>query len=849
MAVKFEPFVATESYKCGIFLQDSVNDEAMYMYYGWINYFIKLLSKPFPHQDLLSQQALNGDQQAWMDSFAHKYPMWLQHEQWWIVLALSCVIVSAIFTVVYALYRCCLRCCRRGRKARTTEKQYDGCKRTLFNFLIGALIVMNVFFAVALFISTQYNEIGIEQLPTRINNCIDDLNVYKRDTDLRIRKLLIEDVQKLNESLSTQIREAGTSVVKKVKASSGASIIDTILQKYLKARLAHDKLIKIRREIAVAKDQIARYPAELSRLKNSVMPDLESCVENNIDPKRTFCMKTLELFNSIDAFPLDLEFELITQENEAALNTIMSMDIISIFDFAEQAFRHLENDIVRKIEGKAALSLDAVKQIGDKLFSIAADISTQIRQVNFDVLYEPMSRLRDEQSTYQKYAKYSWYASLIIAGLFAFIALTFLFGLFYGCCGRRPSYYNDDCCIRSTGSRFFRCGIWMSLSLLTVLTIVAAGLMLVGANISNLVCHPLEDPLSRPDVLSLAERMVDLYGKHSRHSDFDIFNDNRTLTDVIRGCNRNDTFYQMFGLDAKYKLSKLKEVYREQFNAAVEELRDLIKVITPVDQKFQLDIDFKTLANSPSVNVSKINPRIMQQLQDQINAIDVAPRLNGYNEMTKNAQLPAEVAQALDNLNEFQLSTTQPLSHSLDEIMQDLLQLNDHFDFGSFSPADAVPGLQHARALLEVDFKGQMEVAAGEVIKSLANELDDYIQHVDNAVSTDVTSCTPVKEILRNSRAALCAHMVYPLNGVWMSMLISLLLMILVIMLSTSLIKLYNQMHAFPKYTVHEPSTDNLCSLATDTYGAARAKPMPYAMTYGYQEPYPPPYLGVRQIR
>ena len=40
------------------------------------------------------------------------------------------------------------------------------------------------FCAVSLFISTQYNEIGIEQLPTRINNCIDDLNVYKRDTDL-----------------------------------------------------------------------------------------------------------------------------------------------------------------------------------------------------------------------------------------------------------------------------------------------------------------------------------------------------------------------------------------------------------------------------------------------------------------------------------------------------------------------------------------------------------------------------------------------------------------------------------------------------------------------------------------
>lgn len=49
-SVKFQPFIPTENYKCGVFLQNSVNDEAMHYYYGWINHFIRLLSKPFPHQ-------------------------------------------------------------------------------------------------------------------------------------------------------------------------------------------------------------------------------------------------------------------------------------------------------------------------------------------------------------------------------------------------------------------------------------------------------------------------------------------------------------------------------------------------------------------------------------------------------------------------------------------------------------------------------------------------------------------------------------------------------------------------------------------------------------------------------
>lgn len=74
-SVKFEPFVPTESYKCGVFLQNSINDEAMHYYYGWINHFIRLLSKPFPHQDLISQQAISGNENAWKDSFIHKYPL------------------------------------------------------------------------------------------------------------------------------------------------------------------------------------------------------------------------------------------------------------------------------------------------------------------------------------------------------------------------------------------------------------------------------------------------------------------------------------------------------------------------------------------------------------------------------------------------------------------------------------------------------------------------------------------------------------------------------------------------------------------------------------------------------
>lgn len=48
--VEFEPFQRSEEYKCGVFLQSSVNDQAMTLFYALNNELIHALSSPFPHE-------------------------------------------------------------------------------------------------------------------------------------------------------------------------------------------------------------------------------------------------------------------------------------------------------------------------------------------------------------------------------------------------------------------------------------------------------------------------------------------------------------------------------------------------------------------------------------------------------------------------------------------------------------------------------------------------------------------------------------------------------------------------------------------------------------------------------
>src|SRR4051812_15649564 len=106
--------------------------------------------------------------------------------------------------------------------------------------------------------------------------------------------------------------------------------------------------------------------------------------------------------------------------------------------------------------------------------------------------------------------------------------------------------------------------IWLSLALLTVFGFLSALAMLLGANTAHLLCHPLREPLARPDILSvcslpfplphphsllpfhlqLADRLVTLYGivqspspSPSATKSFNqIFTANRRPSDLVRGC-------------------------------------------------------------------------------------------------------------------------------------------------------------------------------------------------------------------------------------------------------------------------------------------------------------------------
>lgn len=145
-------------------------------------------------------------------------------------MAICLAVVPPLFVLVFLFTRCCLCLCRNGKKKsassmegigghnnrRRNDRRLDWLRRLLLNGLIGMLVLANVsvhflsihpfplqiprfpfsFCASILLLSTQYAQHGLDELPTRLHYCANDLLVYRSETaEVKHNNILIKSDQ------------------------------------------------------------------------------------------------------------------------------------------------------------------------------------------------------------------------------------------------------------------------------------------------------------------------------------------------------------------------------------------------------------------------------------------------------------------------------------------------------------------------------------------------------------------------------------------------------------------------------------------------------------------------------
>ncbi|ETN84045.1 hypothetical protein NECAME_07072, partial [Necator americanus] len=115
----------------------------------------------------------------------------------------------------------------------------------------------------------------------------------------------------------------------------------------------------------------------------------------------------------------------------------------------------------------------------------------------------------------------------------------------------------------------------MTVVTFTILSAITALLFFVVGNTSDIVCGTLRDPLSRPDIIELGERYVEIIRSRKKSTD-DLLSllGNVPLVDLIRACQRNETLYDVFELDKLYHLKRLKVIEKSEY----EQLEGLLQL-------------------------------------------------------------------------------------------------------------------------------------------------------------------------------------------------------------------------------------------------------------------------------
>ncbi|KAK6061491.1 hypothetical protein COOONC_00844 [Cooperia oncophora] len=123
-------------------------------------------------------------------------------------------------------------------------------------------------------------------------------------------------------------------------------------------------------------------------MKSTVTGELHACLKDEVQSSRTTCRKAEMFLESVAPQQLNINLDGVVPSIDKALGEIKDANIPQLLNTTTQKFADMQGKIQTEIDKKLHSSQDMLKKIADELFVVAETISTQIRQINFDSLYD-----------------------------------------------------------------------------------------------------------------------------------------------------------------------------------------------------------------------------------------------------------------------------------------------------------------------------------------------------------------------------------------------------------------------------------------------------------------------------
>lgn len=733
------------------------------------------------------------------------------------------------------------------------ESTCHPCLRTFFSSNLFMVLLLISFFAVCAFVTNEYVNNGVKQLPKALNQSMDELQVYLNNTDYEVDNLLRVNYIQLENEINQRLDTGGMIIKHKLAVSSEAIALVNLTDIVLEFNDTKYRLERLDRELFTLKSRLNTAKRGLVDLRSKI----EACPPDQ-------CTMLRRKYQNLDNFRILPHYERLPDVKNLIkkVTLLIESGIVSQVQKAREDFEKFGSFIQREVNGTAPDVKLQLSVVGKRLSNMANDVSQSIRWS--DYFFNQTRSNTKKLNQYTEYEQYRRYACLAGASIILFILLCYTLGWLYGSCRPQPTPRTYKTRVKTSASASFpfSCGILVAFLVFLPMILAAIVLFLSGSVGDKVVCRVIKHPEQKQSKQIYAMLQNKFLGSNLSISspeedkvtieqidrkDYKIYRPN--YADLIARCHQNQSIYKVLKLDLYDKVYLLDDGKSRKISIGLDKSFNLnatpeFKRINNLDAKLKelikhIDLDTSRitllsqqaediLRNSMSLSFEDLEQSFARLHDSGISIFPVDIEQLGKDILAQRATITHLDADAdltlasltAANFNELILPNITSSLLNLKEGIRHL-KLRTFHGRNSFGTVinELIAKVRSAEKQLRSDGRTLLKISANEFIDELNALIDQYANHVRNQVENVIGQCEPVSRALNSTTSTLCDDIILPFNGYWLSAVASLILILPATFLAYALRGLYKLAKRGPlphRHNYSYPEPDDETSLEED---------------------------------
>ncbi|RWS04408.1 prominin-like protein [Dinothrombium tinctorium] len=688
---------------------------------------------------------------------------------------------------------------RAARKKKSKYKVERGCDPFWRSFCGANLFIFLLFisfFVICAFVTNEYIQNGLHDLPKTLNQSLDDFQLYLNNTQFEVNTLLRTNFRQLEQELDNSLDKSGLIVKNRLAFVSQAIALENLTEIVTKLDNIHGDLVNLSKETDELRSQLHMLQSGLRQTKQKLESVFKECTHpicTNLDRKFKHLKAKFRVSTRLDDLP---DLSPLMQNITALLNA----NIVDEVQRGKGDFDRLSSKIQSAVN-------DSIPEIKRQIRAVGRELAATARDVN-EALRTPFGDIRKAKESVnigshyiEKYEIYRWYACLGGASAILIILALYTCGLMCGVCKSQPTvqeYRNRR--IKPPSTCPLKCGIILLFMFFGALLLCTIVLFIFGGLFDRVGCYYLENP-SDEQAKKLMGILQTIFEKYRVSSMNIIYGSKPNFAEVLSRCHQNMSLYNSLQLYKFNRIQLTADRVVEGFNisdilefkgrykiedrlrtflAQVDVNPGPIVILTPEGREL---LDRLKETSLGTLNFSSFAELIHQQVTP-LNLIEFSQELDREAKYLPPSQMDfrSDLKNAALLLDTYQSKVISRVHDIVVNLKTKAEQIEKKAKYGHKGLKEALSELleqaKKAQHTIRHEGKEIIKKVARQFVSDLSDLIDQYAKHVIFQVENNIGRCEPVSRAVNASIVVFCNEIILPFNGYWLSMASALFLLL-----------------------------------------------------------------------